>query len=396
MMRAIARNVGGLWGRYVGFGIVMACLVAAGSAGLIISANVPAVYERTLDDAVSSRTVVVKAAPGGPVLDDAAVDALGRLAGVETVEETYALGGDLTFGDRANTVIVAVLPLRSTLPPPLVAGTTNLGPRDALVPASIDGRPMTQLLGKEITLLRNVALRPGQTVSEAETLRVAGLVEPYWQVEARNPVYVSPALARQWLGEATGLGPGSIPSEGFASASVRLAPGADPEAALAAIQGVGFQASTAAQLGGEVPEQLQSFVALSNAIRYAGIVIGLVVTLVFVRTMLLSRLPEVGLLKSFGYTAPRILAVLGGELLLVAAAGAVLGLVGGAAATYTVVAAVGDGNLPPGSALATAVPSVGTAFGVIAAALLAVAVAAAIPLGGAARKPAMVALRSRR
>ncbi|MGQ0577000.1 MAG: FtsX-like permease family protein [Pseudonocardia sp.] len=379
----------------MGFGIVMACLVAAGSAGLIISSNVPGLYEQQLDRSVTNRTIIAQAAPGGPVLDDAALGALARTPGVETVEETYALGGDLTFGDRANPVIVAVLPLRSTFSPPLVAGTARLGSRDTLVPATINGRQMAELLGKEITLLRNVALRPGQTVSRPETLRVVGLIEPYWQVEARNPVYVPPALARQWLGEATGLGPGSTPSEGFSSVAVRLAPDTDPDVGLTAAQALGYQASTAAQLGGEVPETLQSFVALSNAIRYAGIVIGLVVTLVFVRTMLLSRLPEVGLLKSFGYTTPHILVLLGGELLLVTAAAAVVGLFGGAVATYAVVDGLGAASLPPGSAQAVAVPPVGLALAVIAAALLAVAVAATVPLTRAAAKPAMVALRSR-
>lgn len=396
MIRTIVRNVVGLRGRYVGFGIVMAFLVAAGSAGLIISGNAPAVHQRQLDDAVAGRTVIVRAAPGGPVLDDAALDRLARLPGADKVEPTYALGGDLTLGDRANPLIVAVLPLRSTFSPPLVAGNAQLGARDALVPATIDGRPMAELLGKEITVLRNVALRPGQTVSRPETLRVAGLIEPTWQVEARNPVYIPPALARQWLGDATGLGLGSVPADGFSSVSVLLAAGTDPDTALAAAQDLGFQVSTAAQIGGEVPESLQSFVALSNAIRYAGIALGLVITLVFVRTMLLSRLPEVGLLKSFGYTAPRILAVLGGELVLVSVVAAVLGVVGGAAAAYTVVESVGAGSLPPGSALTVAVPSPGLALAVVVSALVAVAVAAVIPLAGAARRPAMAALRARR
>jgi len=199
-----------------------------------------------------------------------------------------------------------------------------------------------------------------------------------------------------WLGEATGLGPGSIPSEGFSSVSVALAAGTEPDSALAAVQDLGFQAATAAQIGGEVPEGLQSFVALSTAVRYAGIAIGLVVTFVFVRTMLLSRLPEVGLLKSFGYSTPQILAILAGELLLVTAVASVLGLAGGAAAAYAVVDAIGDGCLPPGSALTIAVPPVDLALAVVVAALVAVAVAAAIPLVGAARKPAMVALRTRR
>ena len=174
---------------------------------------------------------------------------------------------------------------------------------------------------------------------------IRGRTRPSGSRRGRRPIVETDAARREslhvvrdpndlaWLGEATGLGPGSIPSEGFSSVSVALAAGTEPDSALAAVQDLGFQAATAAQIGGEVPEGLQSFVALSTAVRYAGIAIGLVVTFVFVRTMLLSRLPEVGLLKSFGYSTPQILAILAGELLLVTAVASVLGLAGGAAAT---------------------------------------------------------------
>ncbi|KWW97491.1 hypothetical protein TH66_17830 [Carbonactinospora thermoautotrophica] len=397
-LKQIALGVAGLRSRYVMLFAVIIIVVMGGASGLILVDNTPRAFAARMKTSLSHRVIHVKAPidADGKRLDASAVQRFQAINGVAEAEGTYSLSGDLVISGAANAVPVTLLPYRSVFPPPLSAGRVpegGLQTGQALIPAHLEGQDLSGFLGKEMTLVRNESRRPGETVPVKEKMKVVGLIEPYWQVEGRNPVYVAGQAAAEWLRDLNAADSTGAPIEGYSSVGVLVDEGQDVTKILDEIQRAGWQASTGAQTSTEVPEALDSFAALSKMLRWLGGILGAFVVFFVVRGLALTRVREVGLLKSLGYRSGRIFAVMVGECVAVALAAALVGLAGSSVVTAWVASRAGSQALPPGATLLLALPHPVLAVEIVLFTVAVVIASAALPIVKASRREASQALR---
>ncbi|MDF0530055.1 ABC transporter permease [Tsukamurella sp. 8F] len=359
LLRNVVANLAGLRSRYIGLVLLVAVCVAVALAGITVADRSEGIYLNRLDAAVASRTVIVDASAAHPKLTDADVAAV-RGHSADATGNVF-LSGELQLARLASTETTALYSFRTEMPPPIVAGAL---PQDLggaiVVPARLHGRDMRPYLGTRVVVLTNRSLSPGHTESVRHVVTVAALYDERWQVDSTNASYIAGATAREWLRDVAGSGsPDGLP-DGYASISAVFATQQEADRTLRELQAAGYRANLQIQMSAEVPESLQSFVALAAVFRTVMIAVGLLVLWLFVRQMLRARGYEIGIRCAAGWSVPRVGLMIGLECAVAALVGFALGVLGSIAVAYAVVRGFVSGSfLEAGDLiLPTVLPSV--------------------------------------
>lgn len=398
LARLAVKDVLGLRRRYSGLIVLIALAVTAVGGGLLLTGSAQAALKNNVGEGAAQRTISVGSSFGGArsaLLDVPAVEAIRALPGVTQVDVSYTMGSALQVGGQP--LGVALVPVRSTFPPPLVRQSRPvlypLGPGEMVVPSEVEGVSLAGLLGRQVEVERSIALREGAARGKVERLTVVGLSDPAWQEDGQKAVYLDPDLAWRWYGQASPHGAvATIAEQGFREATVLTASAGQVDGVLRQIQARGLRATSVQQLSPALPDQLQLVRSLTRLMLVVLVLLSVVASAFLVRGLVFQRTREVGLLKALGYTGRAVWFVMASETVIVAWVGAVVGLV-----LATVVANTGRGLLPASALpLGTGrvlVPGLTLTVGTLAIAALVVLAGAALPLLRALRLDAARALR---
>ena len=393
------KDVVGLWRRYSGLSILVAVAVAAVGAGLILTMGADSALKNNVQEGVAQRTISVESnfdAQPDRLLDTAAVNSIKSIPGVEAVETSYSMGGALLLGG-GRPLGMALVPVRATLPPPLVKtvrpATFPLASNEVVLPREVEGVALDDLLGKQVDFERSVALREGEARAKVARLTVVALSDPAWQDDGAGTGYLNPDQAWGWYGEASPRGAEqTISEQGFLKATVLVAEAAQVDGVLRRVQAEHLKATAVQQLTPRLPDQLQLVRSLTRLVLAVLVLLAATSSAFLVRGLVYQRTREVGLLKALGYSSRAIWSVMALETVIVAWIGAALGLL-----LATVAANVGRSLLPesalPRGTETVLLPTFGLALGTLAVAAVVVLSGGALPLLRAFRLDAARALR---
>lgn len=314
VMVLAARNVRGLWPRYLSlFVLAVLAVSVVGASRMLVTASAESGRAR-VTESVAQRAVTVTSdrEPGGRVLDVDALEEIRRDQHVASAEAVYSLPVDLELPDLPLGVDVA--PVRSSVPPPLVATTRGsvfpLAAHELVVPAVIDGRDMRGELGRPVTVGHPRGQGDGSSSSLRSSMTVVGLVDPTWQDDGSRIVYAAPAVTERWFDEASGaVGmPGVIAEQGYDKVTVLAREAADVPGVLQRIQSSGLVAVSLQQMSPTLTDTMTTVSRLTDYGQWLLIGLCTVAAFVVIRSLTVQRTREIGLLKALGHSSGRVTA----------------------------------------------------------------------------------------
>lgn len=393
------RDVKGLWRRYAGLSLLIAIAVAAVGGGLLVTTGAETALRDNIAESVAQRTITVTSNVDGQptrLLDVPLVEQIRGVRGVEEVEPSYSMGAALLL-EGGRPLGVALVPLREHFPPPLVKelgpDTFPLAADEVVVPRTVEGVALDELLGEVVDVERSIALRPGEARAQVQQMKVVALSDPAWQDDGPVTVYLNADTAWRWYDEASpGTAEEAIAEQGFRQATALVSSAGQVDEVLRTVQATGVQATAVQQLTPRLPDGL---VLVRTFTRIGFVVLTLLAitsSAFLVRGLVFQRTREVGLLKALGYRNRAVWSLLAMETVIVAWIGALIGLV-----VATVGANVGRGVLPasaiPRATSGLLFPDLGLAASTLAVTAAVVLVGSAFPLLRAFRLDASRALR---
>ena len=314
LFRHTAANVKGLWPRYVGlFVLATLALSAIGAGRLLVSASTQSA-RAAVTESVAQRVITVTSdrEPGGTVLDDSELESLLGFAGVASAEPVFALPIDVELPDLP--IGVDLVPLRSSIPPPLVQSARPrvlpLAPGELLLPAVVDGRDMSDVLGRRVVVGHPEGQGQGSSTSERSPMTVVGLVDPSWQDDGPRAAYSDPSVAREWYEHASlpGTMTAVIAEQGYDKVTVLADRSEDVPGLLGRVQGRGLIAVSFQQMTPSLPDAMTTISRLTDYAQWLLVGICVVAVFVVIRSLTQQRTREIGLLKALGHRSHRVTA----------------------------------------------------------------------------------------
>lgn len=340
-------NVRSLWRRLFGLIALIAISAAVCLSALAISHRAETAAHQRVQEGTGNRSLQLDRLgdrPDAHLLDAASLSAIATLPGVQSVEPR----AQVSFGYKDRTVpgvlLYATTPRPSLLPPVSAGIRPNLFPlraHEIVLPRTADTSDLSGLLGHTIHVQVTRATALNQGTGLDQTVTVAGLFDPSWQIDGPNVAYAEPQQVLTWAALRAGVPTADYAQTvGYDRVSVVAASSADVDRLLAQLQRQGFAASTLRQ-------QLQALPGVLSLIRSAGSFLLAVLVLIAALSAYLvtsslarQRTREVGILKAVGFQDRRIFGLLFTESVIAAVLSAVVGLLLGIAA-----ASLGNGAL---------------------------------------------------
>jgi putative ABC transport system permease protein len=398
LLQETVANIRGLWLRYVGLFVLAVLAVSAIGAGRLLVGVSMESTRAGVTESVAQRAITVQGdrEPGGRVLDEPALAALAKVAGVASSEPVYSLPVDLELPDLP--LGVDLVPVRSAVPPPLVesarAHVFPLGPGEIVVPSVVDGRDMRGELGRRVIVGHPHGMAEGSSTSERSLMTVVGLVDPSWQDDGPRTAYARASVTRQWYEQA------SLPAsmtevmaqQGYDKVTVLTERAGDVEGVLRRIQALGLVAVSFQQMTPSLPDVMTTISRLTDYAQWLLVAICVVAVFVVVRSLTAQRTREIGLLKALGHRSARVTAGLYLESLAVSWMACLVSVGGSVLLANVLRPLLPDGALPRGIATVWAVDWSVVGWSVVASALV-VALGGALPFLRSLRLPAAEALR---
>ena len=297
-------------------------------------------------ESLAQRSIIVDsdfASADGAVLDEQRVDQLRELEHVVSVEPTLRLPVSITVA--GEPVLFNMSSFRPSFPPPLVVpdqAPTSLASDEVLLPRTIGTTSLESLWGTEIEIEHDAYLEPGVSTSVRSRVKVVGITDPAWQQDTTTPAYASGETIHSWYEQASADGVAeNVATEGYQEATVVVSTAGQVRPVLEAAQAMGLTATATKELTPQLPDQLQIIKTLTRIVLVGLTLLALVATSVLVRGLVLQRTREIGLLMSLGYRGAVVWLVMLLEVVLVAWAGLVGGLL-----VATAAANIGTGFVP--------------------------------------------------
>jgi len=315
---------------------------------------------------------------------------------VASVEPTYPVAVDLQLPDVL--IGLDLVPLRPSMPPPLVRSVRDavfpLGTREIVLPSSIDGRDMSPQLGQTITVGHPEGMGQGSSTSVTERVVVVALSDPAWQDDGPRSAFGNGRDVEAWF--ALSAKPLSmeevLAQQGVDKATVVTTSAADVPSVLRTVQAMHLSAVAFQQLTPTLPDTLNTVSRLTSVMEWVLVILGAAAVFVIVRSLVLQRTREIGLLKALGHSSHRITLTLLLETLVVSWGACAV------AAALSVVLSNAVRPMLPADLLPKAVSGIwrvdwSTLSGSLAAAALVVVLGSALPLVRAMRLDPAEALR---
>jgi putative ABC transport system permease protein len=333
-----AANVRAMWRRLAGLTTLIAIAVGLCATSFAISSTAERAARDRVQEGSANRTVTVDRLadrPGSKPLGKPALAELAAIAHVTAVQPR----AQVSFGYK-DAAIPGVLLYATTVRPALLPPVTQairdqvfpLQNGEVLLPSSAQGAVLQPLLGKTITVQTTRAVANGQGSGAEARVRVVGLIDPTWQLDGPDAAYADDATVIQWAAAKAGVTAEEFTNSiGYDHVSVVVDAARNVPGALSHIQAAGYAGSTLQQQFEELPGVLNLIRTTGKVLLVVLGVIALVGALVVTGALARQRVREVGILKAVGFRSRAILTMLVTEMAIVGAAGAVAGVLLGAA-----------------------------------------------------------------
>ncbi|MDK1472278.1 ABC transporter permease [Streptomyces sp. 549] len=364
------------------------CLAAIGVADQAQNAADTGVKESTANRSITVERPVDRTDVSP--LTEQAEQRLAALPGVVDVQHQAQVS--FAFKDEAiDGVLLYATTHRKALTPPVTASVRKslfpLRAGEMVLPARAQGDDLRTVLGKRITVDTTRFVSDGEGTGATSSVRVVGLYDPSWQLDGPDAAYTDDATVVNWAAAKAGVPEDSFLSTvGYNQLTILTASSGDVPAVLDSVQAMGFPAST-------LQQQLHALPTVLELIRLVGkVLLGVLGLLAFAGAITVTgalsrqRAREIGILKALGFRTRTVCVLLVFEMVLVGAAAALLGLVGGAVlSTVTAATLRGIPDLAPYLGGGLLLPSPATSSLLLAATVLVVAAGSLLPARRAAR-----------
>lgn len=336
--------------RYVTLGVVLGLSTAA-----IVFATGVSSYgaAQSSDDAIALQSLrdIHVYANGSPITEDTISRFAGIPHAVSVVPFVRVMGGLRATGDDISLIGVT----SDALPPSLLLGEFGDDSSESWVvlPATIGANDYRDQIGKTITVTVTVATDSQSGAGRDLKLKVVGVCDPSYQVDALNAAYISLTAAKQLFMDRYGLKDQAQLAAygGYENATVSVDSQDNVASVLAQLQADGFRAVSVAQEVAQVPGVIEIMRVIAVAVAVVLLLICVIVTTMVVSSTVRQRMRELGVLRATGWSSGGILRLWLLEAATVSVASILLGTVVGVAVTAWcgnwLRASISGGNLSP-------------------------------------------------
>lgn len=257
-----------------------------------------------------------------------AISTMRRIRGVEDVRPYRQFAFMLADDSGMDAGPLWATPAARWAQPPLIATMPGLSVErapagdEAYFPDRLSGVSSAPLLGKRVTIEYNRTIAPGKVGGAETAVRVIGLYDSSMAgSDGEAAVYVSDSFLTMLLAAQLGLPPGSsIPEEfDYGRVYVKASSTHELRSVQQALAALGFNAISMAALEEDLPAVLTLVARLNDMLGLLVLVFSAGVGFCLGRDWLAQRRWDVGVLSSLGWPRRRILAMYGGEILIVGA-----------------------------------------------------------------------------
>ncbi|MFJ2818243.1 ABC transporter permease [Streptomyces sp. NPDC087294] len=271
-------------------------------------------------------------------LTAANLDAIRTIPGVESVEPSlnasFTVGKD---GEGFPVLLYANLARPSVLPPLKESVRDKVFPLkqgEIVLPATVDGEDLSDLLGKTVTAEYTRRTSQNQGTGATAHVKVVGISDPQWQLDGPSAAHAAPSEVQAWAAARAGESTGHfLATEGYNSATVVAKSQDQVSSILKALTTEKYFAVSVRDRVSELPGILGLFQWLSKGLLALLAVVGVLAGLGIGGAVIRTRTREVGVLRTLGYTRSEVFCAFFTEIgilalatgVLSAALGAVLG-----------------------------------------------------------------------
>lgn len=323
---------GAIWrlrGRFIGLAAVLVVSAITVTVGTCLGTYAAAESAAAIDDSSTLKTIMIYR--DGQPIDPAAIERLRKMEGAAQVEPVLSVVVGLEYSRSALTVFA----LNSLNQPPLVDGTIgdDLAEDQIILPAEADGMSLAALLGRSADISYTVAVTADAGVTERQSMEVVALADPSYQIDAPLAAYANSATVLRLAAVRAGLEENVFLADyGYEKAIVVAQSQSDVAGLTARIQASGLQAVSTLQQLDDVPGAVSLIRFVTNVLFVALLALSLICTIVITHSVTRQRIPEVALLKTYGWRPRRIRAILALEIIAVTVTSLAVGIGAGVVA----------------------------------------------------------------